>query len=205
LDQLTPAIKANANEISRSEEIRRLAEWIGVQEDLLRSHLAKGGTRAAQDLQQEVQQRKLDRPPAAEQGLVRCLLEKPDLGDRVRQRDEALTWLTDPRVRAWTERLLAWGDDPQAGGRFALDTLEQLAAGDSADEALLREILMAEEDYSDPECAMNAILDRLERDWAKRRLLQITKAFSDTPQTELPDDVAQEILRLGRLIHRLPD
>lgn len=202
LDQISPAVLSNMNEISRSGEIGQLAEWIGIGEDLVRSHLAKGGGRAAQDLHREMQQRKLDRPPATEQGLVRCLLEKPDLGDHVRRRDEALTWITDPRVRAWTERLLAGDENPEASGRFALDTISQLAAGDPADEALLREILMAEEDYSDPEQVLVAVLDRLEREADRRRLREVSKPFVDAPHTELPAEQAREILLLGRKIHR---
>jgi DNA primase len=204
LEQLAPCLLANSNEISRDSEIRQLAQWVGIAEDLVRKHLAKTGPRAAQDLRLEAQQRKLDRPPAAEQALLRSLLEKPDLASALRGRSEVLVWITDLRVRRWLEWLLAEGDLPESSGHFALSAADRLADGSPEDEVLLREILLAEEDYSDPERVLLYTLERLERDAHRRKLAGLAPAQAPLQDEEMFKRVAPQIFDLSRKIHGLP-
>jgi DNA primase len=199
LESLGPCLRANSNEISRDHEIGKVAQWVGIEEDLVRRHLARPGPGAARDLQQDLQQRKLDRPPVAEQALLRCLLERPELGDRVPQR-EVLDWVTHAGIRRWIQRLLDVPRPPEEGERCAAPVAEWLALADGDDEVLLREILMAEEDYSDPERLLAYTLSRLEREAARRRLIGTCQEFGAAPDAESAGKTAREIHELGSQI-----
>ncbi len=199
LESLGPCLRANSNEISRDHEIGKVAQWVGIEEDLVRRHLARPGPGAARDLQQDLQQRKLDRPPMAEQALLRCLLERPELGDRVPQR-EVLDWVTHAGIRRWIQRLLDAPRPSKGSKRCAAPVAEWLALADGDDEVLLREILMAEEDYSDPERLLAYTLSRLEREAARRRLVGTCQKFGAAPDAESAGKTAREIHELGSQI-----
>lgn len=187
LSQLQPCLVANPNVILRDAEISGASEWLGLPEDLVRRHLGESSSPARHDLRQEVQLRKLDRVDPLDQAVVRCLLENADLCALVRAQHQALEGLTDPRARRWIERLLAEEIPQEAGGRFALHAIEVMAAEDATEAETLREILLAVEDYSDPEKILRLSLERLAQRAAQRRGQAIRKTLEDTPASEVPE------------------
>jgi hypothetical protein len=201
LDQVAPSIRSNSNEISRDHQVSEVASWVGIDEALVRRHLERSGPRAAQDLHREAQHRKLDRPPAPEQGLLRCLLEQPELADRVRSRRDLLDGLTDPRIRIWIDRLLDEPEPPRESPQRAQDTVERLAAGDDAQDAVLREILLSEEDFSNPEGLLGHILTRLEKETARKRLVQSCQDFAESPDPAAREQNAEQIHQLATVVH----
>lgn len=204
LEQLSPVVQANPNEISRDADISLVAQLIEVPEDLVRRQMASAGGRAARDLRAEALQRKLDRPPAPEQALLRCLLEKPDLVGQVRQQPDVRSLITDARLQGWLERLLAEEELPEASGRFALDATERLAGDDPEAQALLREILLADDDYSDPGRILAEVLGRLQREAAQRRLAHLCEEFSHAPSDEMAQQTSQAIQRTLDELHPGP-
>ena len=175
IDFLVPLIQAAPNEIIAEEFMRRLAEELAIEVDLVRRYVQKQRRAVRETLERQLKEGTEEAVNYPERAFLKIIVEQPSTRSMLNSFD--LRCLTNDRVRGWAQRVL----QPQEGE--APDTLEGLLelSGVGENEArFLREILFWDVKLENYIGILDEIVRRLRINQAKRQTALYEKLLKET-------------------------